>query len=210
MAQLTIPYFLEKAFNNGFVYVVDENIKYEFYVFDIGILNVNDGIIVACDPFLHNKHLPFTTQFPVGRFPVQLAIATTNNEEKVSFARIKFSDNNPVKWQLAVCDQQHIEELREGEIFGYAVDSGSGAYMDTSGAKELKHYLSVKASSIHMLLAEMEKNHRSTWDWLMWEKNDCNAALFTAGYGEGYYATYIGYDDAGNICRLVTDFEVIE
>jgi hypothetical protein len=34
--------------------------------------------------------------------------------------------------------------------------------------------------------------------------------MFKSGWGDGFYATYIGYDKAGNICRLVTDFVVIE
>jgi hypothetical protein len=34
--------------------------------------------------------------------------------------------------------------------------------------------------------------------------------MFKSGWGDGFYATYIGYDKSGNICRLVTDFVVIE
>ncbi|WP_409347192.1 DUF4241 domain-containing protein [Paenibacillus sp. MBLB4367] len=31
-------------------------------------------------------------------------------------------------------------------------------------------------------------------------------AVFSSGYGDGLYPTYIGYDKAGRIARLTTDF----
>ncbi|MFC3355486.1 DUF4241 domain-containing protein [Sphingobacterium zeae] len=32
--------------------------------------------------------------------------------------------------------------------------------------------------------------------------------LFT-GFGDGFYATYIGRDSAGKICQLLTDFDIV-
>ncbi len=33
-------------------------------------------------------------------------------------------------------------------------------------------------------------------------------ATFTTGYGDGCYATYIGFDKEGHACQLLTDFEL--
>jgi len=56
----------------------------------------------------------------------------------------------------------------------------------------------------------MEKNYKHTWDWLLWERNDLNVAMLKSGWGDGVYASYIGADINGNICRLVTDFAIID
>lgn len=36
------------------------------------------------------------------------------------------------------------------------------------------------------------------------------ATLFSSGYGDGYYASYIGYDKDDEIVRLLTDFYVVD
>jgi hypothetical protein len=37
-----------------------------------------------------------------------------------------------------------------------------------------------------------------------------NLATFSTGYGNGCYATFIGFDKKGNICQLLTDFGLIQ
>jgi hypothetical protein len=210
MTQLYIPEHLETAFEKDFSTKDEENNIYRLYSFQVGHLRIKDGRIVACDPFLYNNDKPFTTAFPTGTFPVQLAVAQIRDDERVAFARIIFSDEVPFSWTLAVCDGQDISQLREGEIFGYDVDAGTGAFMDTTGAVELMSFMTTKEDNYQVLINEMEKNYKDTWDYLMWQQNDSNVAMFKSGWGDGVYATYIGYDKTGNICRLVTDFAVID
>ncbi|MHA4808902.1 DUF4241 domain-containing protein [Flavitalea flava] len=47
------------------------------------------------------------------------------------------------------------------------------------------------------------------WDWLLGERNTMNVATFKSGWGDENYVTYVGTDLTGSICRLVTDFAVI-
>lgn len=35
-------------------------------------------------------------------------------------------------------------------------------------------------------------------------------AMFSTGWGDGSYASYIGYDAEGQIARLVTDFYLLD
>ena len=39
---------------------------------------------------------------------------------------------------------------------------------------------------------------------------DVNVAVFSSGWGDGFYASYWGEDEAGNVLALVTDFGVLE
>jgi len=184
MTQPYISKFLEVAFDNGFTFTDESRNKYKFYTYEIGKLKLVDGKIIACDPFLYNRDLPFNTLFPVGDYPVQLAIAKIDTDERVAFSRIKFSDKKSAKWSIALCDGQNILDLKQDEIFGYGVDSGTGAFMDTSGGKELMNFLTEKENNFQVLIDEMEKNYKHTWDWLLWESNNCNVAMFKSGLGE--------------------------
>lgn len=210
MTQYYIPKYLEKAFEINFSFVDTADNKYDFYVSDIGELKIVEGKIIACDPLLYNDDLPFTTTFPAGQFPVQLAVAKINTDERVGFSRIKFSDETPTSWTIAVCEGQRIEDLETDNIFGYGVDAGMGAFMDISGGKEFMKFLMEKQDNYEIIIEEMEKTYKDTWSWLLWDKNNSNVAMFSSGWGDGFYATYIGYDNNNNICRLVTDFGVIE
>lgn len=209
MTQPNIPKYLEEAFENNFSVTYTADNSYDFYVADIGQLKIADGKIIACDPFLYNNDIPFATTFPVGQFRVQLAIAKINTDERVGFSRIKFSDENPMSWTIAICDGQNIEDLADTEIFGYGVDAGTGAFIDSSGGKELMKFLMEKLDNYEIIIEEMQKTYKDTWSWLLWNKNNCNVAMFSSGWGDGLYATYIGYDVNNNICRLVTDFDII-
>lgn len=210
MEQYRIPQFLEKSFGKGFSYTDDSGNKFTFYSYDIGNLKITDGRIIACDPFLYNHDLPFDTLFPLGNFPVQLAVAKIDDDERVGFARIKFSDQNPAAWTMAVCKGQDASKLQQNEIFGYGVDAGTGAFMDEAGAAELLKFLTEKDNNFQVLIDEMEKNYKHTWDWLLWERKNLNVAMFKSGWGDGVYASYIGTDSTRNICRLVTDFAIID
>ena len=48
-----------------------------------------------------------------------------------------------------------------------------------------------------------------TWNYALYNFNGHNIATFSTGLGDGHYATYVGYDEKGNICRLLTDFNLV-
>lgn len=201
---------LEKAFQENCSPIEKESISYNFYQVGIGKLNVVNGQIIACDPLLFNYEKPFDTVFPTGQFPIELAIARIDDDERVGFSRIKFSDKSPVRWTIAVKAGQEPSTLSDDEIYGYGVDSGTGCFMDTSGAEKYSYYLSQKDSNYEVVIEEMEATYKHTRSWLMWEREGFNVAMFSSGWGDGFYATYIGYDTENSICRLVSDFGLLE
>lgn len=210
MEQYNTPKYLEEAFGKDFAFTDEMGNRYNLYSKEVGSLNAIDGKIITCDPFLFNNDIPFHTQFPIGQFPVELAIAKNDDDERVALSRIKFSDSKPIKWVMAVCDEKDLAKLEPGDIYGYGVDSGTGCFMDTSGGKEFYKYLTEDPDNSMNLITEMEKTYKHTRSWLLWKRNNCTVAMFSTGWGDGYYVTYIGLDVDNNICRLVTDFELIE
>ena len=210
MVFLNAPAFLETAFTPGFTQKDADGDLLQFAMVDIGRLNIKDGRLYACDPLALYLEEAFDIEFPKGQYPVQLAVATINNDdERVGLARIKFTDTRPVKWTYALTEGQDVKDLESDEIFGYDIESGTGAFMDSSGYVE---YDSLYKEDINLstISREMRKNYKDTRSWLMWEGKNSNVAIFSSGYGEGLYATYIGFDDYGSICRLVTDFGLLD
>jgi hypothetical protein len=208
MTESFILPFLESAFSKDFTFTDYVKQKLDFYVHDMGKLKVTDGKIIACDPFLYNEDPAFDATFPIGEFPVQLAIAKIKDDERVAFARINFSEQQtPVSWQMAIIPGQDLSTLKKGEIFGYPVDAGTAAFMDATAGRALGDL--INEDNGDGLADEMEKNYKNTWSSLLKKQDDHTLALFSSGWGDGFYATYIGTDANGNICRLVTDFSVI-
>ena len=210
MSAQKFPSFLEDAFTSGFSSTDSDGDKYVFAPTSIGNLKVIDGKIIACDPLCMYIEDPFTADFPLGQFPVDLAIATINNDDqRTGFARIRFSDAKPVKWDYALTEGQDPKDLSKDEFFGYGVDSGTGAFMDTSGFDEFEELY--KDEELFSTIPDrLEQSYQDTRSWLMWEGQNSNGALFSTGYGDGLYGSYIGYDAKGMICRLVTDFGLLE
>jgi hypothetical protein len=208
MATYLIPEILESAFSKDFKYTNAEKQKFTFYVHSMGDLKVTDGKIIACDPFMYNEEVPFEATFPIGAFPVQLAIAKIKSDERVAMARINFNEAaTPVTWEMAVMPEQDLANLKKGEIYGYPVDAGTGAFMDAAAGKVFEEYCDNE--DIDDVTEEMEKTYKNTWSWLLKEMDGHAVALFSSGWGDGFYASYIGYDADGKICRLVTDFVVM-
>ena len=210
MTHLNIQDFLENTFTDKYSYVDEEKTVYNFHCVNIGKLNVVNGQIIACDPFLFNDDKPFNNLFPIGHFPIELAIADINDDERVGFSRIKFSDKIPVRWTIAVTLDQDASKLSDEEIFGYGVDSGTGCFMDTAGAEKYSTYLEQQEDNYNIVIDEMEATYKDTRSWLLWDREGFNVAMYSTGWGDGLYATYIGYDSENIICRLVSDFELID
>lgn len=168
----------------------------------VGNLKVSSGHIIATDPITLSDAIAFNENFPVGEFPVELAMANikTNKDRRVAFARVKFSDKPIRKWEFALLPGQTPLPLNSKEIYGYGVDAGLGLFADQV-AKNILNTL-------------LDKN----WDNMFSEKfehylnysfQNHNAVFFSTGYGDGFYATYIGKDSDGKICQLLTDFDIV-
>ncbi|WP_322923113.1 DUF4241 domain-containing protein [Paenibacillus campi] len=197
-----------------------------FYTESIGELRVTTGKIVADDPYSLIESTPFVQEFPQGSFKVELAIARITDpqstheivaDERVAFARIVFSDAPVATWKGAErefspeVDPNHLDEQAR---WGFAVDSGTGSYLDARGYYWLAEQQELDDPQLAQDLmdawetAAME-TFRPNRSWLMTElQTGDNMALFSSGFGNGVYHSYIGYAADGSCAQLVTDFNV--
>jgi len=206
-AKLTAtPVLFETAFVNG----TKEDLNgatLSLYGVTIGKIKVVSGHLIACDPLHIDEYgIPFTQVFPTGEFPVQLSIGKLKGEETVAFARINFSDAPVEKWEFALQKGQQPHPVGGKEMHGYSVDGGVGIYMDEAAIKALDN--STVANFEGKVFKDMNKHYHNDWRYTMYDFGTHNLAAFTTGVGDGYYGTYIGFDAAGNPCRLLTDFGI--
>ena len=204
------PEIFETAFFQGTEAKMD-TFKIRFYSVNIGKLNVESGKLIACDPIVMHDAKPFLHVFPIGLFPVQLAIAKLGDDERVGFVRISFSDNPVTKWEFALHEGQKQIPIDSETFYGYGVDGGIGLFIDKE-ANDAFNALYKKDDNIwaDIFNKEMDKHYRHTWQYILYNFDSHSLSSFSTGYGDGTYGTYVGYDEKGNICRLLTDFGIVD
>ena len=94
-----------------------------------------------------------------------------------------------------------------------SVDSGTGGFMDEDACHALKALLD--ESDVGMLPALEDALSASYGDTcsavnLSLPGLPANFTVFTSGDGDGAYPSYWGFDDAGQLCCLMTDFCILD
>jgi hypothetical protein len=206
------PAIFTDAFTPGHS-VMDDSRRVTFQPRLLGQFKLPSGRLVACDPFWCGPDLasPFLKEVPAGEFPVQLAIADFGDDQRVAFARIQFSREPVVRWEMALIPGDDVAVLQPGDILGYGVDAGTGSFMDMQAWQVFNTRMENRAEGFDdHLVGELEKNDVPTWSWLMMDVGPGSVALFSSGFGDGQYATYWGYDARGGMAVVLTDFYVVD
>lgn len=209
------PEVLNGAFEDGFVGEADDK-RYPVRVVPLGELALTSGRIVVTDPFIvSGKELPLELSIPPGRYRVDLAVADTGEGgHRVAMARLLLSRKPPVRWSMAVTANQDLRKLKGDEIFGYGVDAGTGAFMDAASVAWLA---AMPDDSREALMNDWQQRGEARgpelgipYGFALNEQvGPGAAAMFSSGWGDGFYASWIGYDAAGQPAAIVTDFAVI-
>ncbi|MBL1219789.1 DUF4241 domain-containing protein [Chryseobacterium sp. L7] len=201
---------IKKLFSRNFV----ENPLLES--FEVGKLYLSSGKLVACDPLITNDMLPFSTEFPKGNFSVLLHKERESN--CVAYAEIIFSNAEISEWKMAVTEGQNVKDLAEEEIFGYPVESGMGCLMDVDTQNSLneleKRLYHSKGADFMGIYEEFfhdyffdEKGAIDQYAFLKpADEHPGTIFAFETGYGEGFYASYIGYDQNHKPVKIITEF----
>ena len=203
---------ISSAFSEGTIQQAHRPVQ--FRIVTIGKIVISSGFVCAGDPIVNPKPSPFTQNVPVGEFPVSLAIAQfENGDERIAFARINFSDESIKSWELAANAGQDIRTLKEGNYYGYPVDSGTGCFTDAITALDWDRRMNEENGNyFDEVTQELDKSYRHTWSWANIKPDASkpgNTLLFSSGLGDGIYGSYFGFNDIGKLQCLVTDFEVV-
>ncbi len=184
--------------------------------FEAGNIFLPTGSIVACDPLITNDMPAFATVFPAGSFPVLVHKERESN--CIAYTEIVFGNDDISEWKMATLEGQNIADLTEGEVFGFPVESGMGCYMDVQAQESLNHLEQrlYHRKGVDFMGIYEEFFHDHFFDdngaidqFAFLKPNDDDPGTifaFETGYGEGFYASYIGFNKENVPQKIVTEF----
>jgi Protein of unknown function (DUF4241) len=185
--------------------------------YEIGILALPSGKIVACDPVYNPEKEPFVQTVTPGKYPVLLYVDT--NENAVGLVKIKFSDAPALRWEMALIPEQNLGVLADDEYFGYEVTSGLGCFMDSETGNILQYVQQEVSKQLgddyidyhdNVLIDELAAKADIYCNHLPTPDSDLNVMIFSTGWQEGIFPSYWGYDVEGKVVALLTDFNLFE
>ena len=183
----------------------------------IGALKLPTGRLVACDPIVHPTSEPFELEIKPGEYTVQLVIAELRDEQRVAYAVLRLKPESARSWEVATVESEDTSLLSRDER-GYTVVSSLASFMDAATADLYLSYLELhhdeEPSDLEKSLQTLERRALKrgvsfgnlTHEWLA----GGNILTCSSGFGEGFYQTYVGRDESGEISRVVTDFRVLD
>ncbi|MHA6697120.1 DUF4241 domain-containing protein [Chryseobacterium sp. A321] len=184
--------------------------------FEAGMLHLPTGELVACDPLITSDMKPFTRRLKSGDYP--MLIHKERESSCVAYIELVCADTPVVDWELGLTQGQDPKELASGEIFGFPVESGMAAYMDSDTQNELSllEQTLYERKGVDFMGLYEEFFHEEFFDEngaidqfaLLTPNKEKKGQVFAfeAGYGEGFYASYFGLDSSGEIVKVVSEF----
>ena len=184
----------------------------------LGELDLPTGRVVVADPLANPDRPALAREVPKGRYPVTLFRA----QSRIAMAMVRFAPGKVARWEMATIPGQDPAELKGDEIFGYPVDAGTGAFMDAAAkpAMDKREQMQIEKQRAaarqysnyydDVVSAEMERNGGDYALHKPLDDDPANVAIFRSGWGDGFYASYWGLDEADRPLALVTDFVVME
>ena len=193
----------------------------------LGNISLPTGQIIVNDPlgqYLALDNNPYFVETPKGEFPITASIITYEDdgdvENLISCIKIAFTDEKPVRYEEALKGIEAIEDLNEGEYFGFASESGLTTIVDASAKDAFVQLIDeVEAKDQNLyddyfapLFAENVKQNPAyqseDGDWINWTipNTEVKAPIFQAGFGEGVYPSYFGYNAAGEVVAFYIQF----
>jgi hypothetical protein len=220
---LHAPLF-SRAFSPDYIATADDalpgetprQVKVFFRVTELGDLKIASGRVVVADPFVRMDNPPIATPIPNGSYPVRLAVLQgTMGNRRVAFARVDFSPAPVVRWEAVKSEDFYRDAENPGGSWNFEVDSGVAAFFDPeAGTAALK----AAKGSEDFFDRWLEKGLNRGWKdggasgafRLLIDAGPANVAAFDAGWGDGVYMAYIGYDADGHAAALVADFDILD
>lgn len=190
----------------------------------VGRVDLPTGRISVGDPLAYmgtGQFSPVLTRtVEPGTYPVELAFITTAFDTvRITAARIRFSDEKAVRYELAEpTHETAVFHASDGDAPGFPVDAGVMAFMDEEVMKEYgdflerwhcenpdkNHYDDYFAAFFAESYEKLTKYQRKGGDFIQWTVPGTEHSLVmnSSGFGDGFYQAFWGIDKNGSICEL--------
>jgi len=169
----------------------------------VGRLRLVTGRVVAADPATvelegDRATAPYTVTVPPGTYPLETAQIQPEARERelVAAARLRVSEAPTRTWELALRPGQDERLLGASEYFGFAVDSGTGAFLDAAATTALATYQD--ADDAEAAEATIRTGEEAA-----------ELLTYPSGKGDGSYPVWIGRDADGAVTCFVADMRLL-
>jgi len=198
---------------NGNTHMIDTEFgRMNIEKIEAGKLKLTTGKIISTDPILMYDDESYSEHVKPGTYTVNIYVGKTENRKtQTVLSEIRFNDNVPAKWEMALLEGESAKGFGTDEFMGYEVENGLGCFMD-------EHVMEILDVMDEDELENYENNIRkavknsdySCADIEIDKSNGSNIIVFASGWNDGTFPTYYGFDSKNKLSRLVTDFMVIE
>jgi hypothetical protein len=195
------------------------------YYITVGEIDCPSGKIVVSDPLCYlasgNACPQLSINIPIGTYPVEVSIC--RNEYigiRMCTARLKIKNTKAVKYVCAESTEDSaVAKCSDGYISGFPVEAGMLSFCDAvvaeeyrsfldkwyGGYKEKNHYDDYFAKFFAESYDALPAYQREGGDFIEWTNPDTNhkMVMIASGLGDGFYQSFWGYDEQGEICELI-------
>ncbi len=185
-------------------------------VTDLGTIRLPTGRIIAVDPYTAFGLVPFDRRVAPGSYPVYLWFDKTE-PTRMALAELRLRACTPVFWHNAAPEGQSLLGLAPGEGYGVGVDAGTSSFAPPEffetfgqvrdGVLDSPAYSEFGEGPLFNLAFPDESGIPR--DFITQHQGQ-DIAVFSAGWGDGFYFSHWGLDAQDCPCALVTDFGVFD
>ncbi|MCH5204879.1 MAG: DUF4241 domain-containing protein [Oscillospiraceae bacterium] len=191
----------------------------------VGQVDVPSGRVVVADPlcYMFGDHVTapvLKREIPKGTYPAEIALFRNKlTGIRICTARLKIKDTEAVRYELAESvEETAAAKFKDGVMHGFPVDAGMMCFCDSEGAKDYRTFLGNWHKNnpdknhyddyFAAFFAESAKNlpqfQREDGDFIEWTnpENSQRLVMIASGLGDGFYQSFWGFDDKGEICEL--------
>ncbi|YAL83791.1 DUF4241 domain-containing protein [Dermacoccaceae bacterium W4C1] len=194
--------------------------RYPVTLWSLGELAFPAGELILGDPYLLgvDEFEPIAQRLLPQPYLVAVATAMVDvDHPRNAAALLLLPEATIVDWDLAHEPGQDVRTLGPTEIYGYGVDAGTGSFVPARALPALERVMADDAGMLEEPISRvLFANENSTGPGdgtagagvVAPEPGADPVAVFSSGWGDGFYPTYLGLNAAGEVVAVVTDFEV--
>lgn len=212
------------------IYSQKEAFGKKLFILNMGEVHFPTGEILVRDPlyFLHRDQLPYFQKVPTGKFPLNTLVVEVEEDDYLyASTRVKFSDKKAVSYTEALVGDENLDDLEEGDFFGFFADAGLATIVDVKTRdaycdfREKWHKEHPEEAYIYsgLFAEEFAKSYKENplfqiecGDWINFKipNTDLSVPMIQSGFGDGLYPVYFGYDENNEVCEIVIEYFDLE
>lgn len=179
-------------------------------------IEVSSGNLVFFEPMVLCFYEPFEQKFAPGTYPTYVYTYTCpeNGEDHVlvAFHEIRFNTNLPVCYEIALEKSQAKYKFDNEKYAGWSVKTLLAGFIDEVDADDICDYpKDVLSKAVTQMSDAMEKFEAEGTTAIAMKQDfgSIHTTVVSCGRGTNYFGIYIGYDESGEPCSLMMDFECL-